>query len=177
MHRRLAAMVVVTAIGCGAPDGREDTGQRDAPIALMDPEALAPIEAAVDPLARHRPPSVDCPDAAWGEEGGGFEVQTGVCNYAAFAHPLDTPLFAGDEIEILIWHDLLDAVEPGIGHVAVSLGEDVIWEAEVAIPASSAALQATVSLDTAPPVGAPLGLHLHNHGFNSWRFVSVEVLP
>lgn len=142
---------------------------------MLDAALLTPVDAAQDPLASHRPARVECSPAAWGPEGGGFEVQTGVCNYASFDQPLPMELRAGDALNITIWHDLLDAAEPGEAHVAIWMGREVLWEAEVSIPAPSASLEARVVLETAPPPGARLGLHLHNHGFNSWRFVGIDV--
>lgn len=162
-------MALLLLVGCGeSEDGRQ------AFSALM-PAELRPAES--DPLNSHRPESVDCPAAAWGEEFGSFEVQTGVCNYGAFVQPLPQPIQAGDLVEITVWHDFLDAAEPATGHVAVWLGDQVIWEEEVAIPAQSSTLSASVAIDFEPAADAKLGLHLHNHGFNSWRFVSVDVEP
>ena len=143
-------------------------------VALLEPDALVPVGAGDDPLASHRPDEVDCPAAAWGEEGGGFEVQTGVCVYAAFDQPLGMIPVEGDVVEISIWHDVLDAGEPGTGHVAVLLGDHVLWEESVDIPAPLAALDAAVTLDFRPAPDARLGLHLHNHGYNSWRFVQIQ---
>lgn len=163
--------------GCGG-SGAEleaETDGRLEPISLLDPWFLVPIEAGADPLAHHRPSEVDCPPSAWGTEGGSFEVETGVCNYAAFGQPLPTELGFGDELHIVIWHDLLDAPEPAVAHAAVWVGTSVLWETEVPIPAPSSALEAVVPVRAPVPAGALLGLHLHNHGFNSWRFVSIDV--
>lgn len=143
-------------------------------VALLEPDALVPVVADDDPLASHRPDEVDCPAAAWAVEGGGFEVQTGVCAYAAFDQPLGMTPVEGDVVEISVWHDTLDAAEPATGHVAVLLGDKVLWEEWVDIPAPSAALDAAVTLDFNPAPDARLGLHLHNHGYNSWRFVQIQ---
>ena len=84
-----------------------------------NPFALAPVDALSDPLRHHRPLEVDCPEATWGPEGGGFEVQTGVCNYGAFVQPLSTPIKAGDALNIIVWHDTLDSAGLAIAHVAL----------------------------------------------------------
>ncbi len=157
-------------MGCGAYEA-------PLPVEVLDPVALRPVEAADDPLAHHRPSQVDCPPAVWGPEGGGFEIQTGACNYAAFEQPLPMRVQAGDALEIVVWHDRLDSAEPGMGHLAVWISDVVLWEVEVAIPGPSDAFEVMVPIDFTPPPDARLGLHLHNHGFNSWRFVSVEVHP
>ncbi|MEM1414711.1 MAG: hypothetical protein AAGH15_07415 [Myxococcota bacterium] len=85
-------------------------------------------------------------------------------------------LVAGDALSISVWHDFLDAPEPGVGHVAVWIGDEVVWEEEVAIPAPSNVLEAVVVLERTPPPDARLGLHIHNHGFNSWKLVAVDAL-
>ncbi|MEM9862590.1 MAG: hypothetical protein AAF938_13285 [Myxococcota bacterium] len=52
----------------------------------------------------------------------------------------------------------------------------MLWDAHVPIPAPSETLQTTVELTATPPEDARLGVHLHNHRFNSWRIVSVDLL-
>lgn len=172
-----ACGLTLVAAGC-APTGAGDSAAPSEPVPLLDPIELDPVDADDDPLAHHRPdpddPLAGCPRAAWGEESGSFEVQTGVCAYGAFAQPLPVALGRGDVVEIVVWHDTLDAAEPATGHVAVWLGDDVVWEDTVSIPAASATLTGEVTLSAAVPAGAPLGLHLHNHGYISWRLVSVE---
>jgi hypothetical protein len=169
---RPAALLLVLP-ACAPEPAAEDSAQPTT-VELLDPLALTPVSAADDPLAAHRPDEVDCPAAAWGEEDGGFEVQTGVCDYAAFDQPLVARLSRGDLVEISVWYDSLDAAEPTTGHVAVLLDDRVLWEETVDIPAPSAALDAAVTLDFTPSPDARLGLHLHNHGYNSWRFVGVQ---
>ncbi len=171
--RRSSLLLVFASLACD-PESAEATGEVIVPI--LDPAALEPVEAAMDPLAEHRPGDVDCPPGAWGPESGGFEVQTGVCNYAAFDQPLPMDLEAGDEVLITFWHDSLDAPEPATAHVAVWIGDTVLWQDEVDIPSPSGQLEAAITLDEAPPEQARLGFHLHNHGFNSWRWVSLDVV-
>ena len=65
--------------------------------------------------------------------------------------------------------DTLDVAEPGTGHVAVLLGEQVLWEQAVDIPAGSAELGAVLEVSAPVPTENPLGRHLHNHGYHSWR--------
>jgi hypothetical protein len=163
-------------VACGPGGAPVDSGELPA-VSLLEPAALLPVAEADDPLAAHRPDPLFCHEAAWGEEDGAFEVQTGVCDYAAFDQPLSAHLRRGDVLEIVVWHDSLDAVEPAAGHVAVWLGNRVLWDAEVAIPAASDQLEGTVTLDHSPEPDARLGVHLHNHGYNSWRFVAVDLHP
>ena len=98
-------------------------------------------------------------------------MQTGVCNYAAFAQPLQTSVEVGDQMAITIWHDRLDAAEPASAHVAVWLDRTVVWETEVAIPRPSGTFEILIPIEDDHARGTDLGIHLHNHGFNSWRFI------
>lgn len=172
LYFALAMGLALTACGEPAPDEVPPSE----PIPLLDGFAMAPVAADEDPFATHRPAFVSCPAATWGPEGGGFEVQTGGCNYAAFDQPLPLRLDAGDALVITLWYDFLDAAEPATAHVAVWVGETPIWESQVDIPARSAVIEAVALLKTTPPPDARLGLHLHNHGFNSWRFVSIDAV-
>ena len=167
---RIVLRMIVGCVlaGCAADSDVE-------PTPLLDPFALLPVDADADPLMDHRPSEVDCPPATWGPEGGGFEIQTGACNYGAFDQPLSTPIMAGDALNIVIWHDTLDLAEPAVAHVAVWIDGIVLWETEVAIPAPSGSFEVTVPIEETPAPNARLGLHLHNHGFNSWRFVEVDL--
>ena len=105
-------------------------------------------------------------EATRGPEGGGFEVQTGVCNYGAFVQPLSTPIKAVDA-PISLRHETLDSAEPAIAHGA--LDGDRRERGGLSAPNSF-----EVSVPTKTPAprlpGSP-----HNHGFNSWRFVAVDL--
>lgn len=159
------------------PEPEADANIDIGPVALLDPYALVPVAPDSDPLLEHRPDDVACPAGAWGPEGGGFEIQTGVCAYAAFDQPLPVSLQAGDALEIVIWHDFLDAPEPAESHLALWVGTTVLWETEIAIPAASNSFELTVELTETPPPTARLGFHLHNHGYNSWRLMAVDLVP
>ena len=176
-------MIVVALAACGNPDSETEPIllpdssilSDHEPIPLLDPFSLTPVDADTDPLAQHRPADVDCPSATWGPEGGGFEIQTGACNYGAFDQPLSMQIEAGDALHIIVWHDTLDFPEPATAHIAVWIGRTVLWEAEVAIPASSGTFEVSVPIQDAPLPEDRLGLHLHNHGYNSWRLVAVDL--
>lgn len=147
------------------------------PLPLVTAEAWLPGRMEDDPLGHERPATVDCPAAAWGPEAGGLEVQTGACNYLFVAQPSLAAIEEGDAIDLVVFHQELDAAEPAEGHVAILLGDAVIWEAHVEIPAHANVLEARVVADRAWPAGAPVGVHLHNHGYNSWTVLEVSTAP
>lgn len=147
------------------------------PLPLVTAEAWAPGSIHDDPLAHERPATVECPAAAWGPEAGGLEVQTGTCNYLFVSQPSLAAIEEGDAIDLVVFHQELDAAEPAEGHVAILLDDAVIWEAHVEIPAHANVLEARVVAERAWPAGTPVGVHLHNHGYNSWTVLDVSTAP
>ncbi|MEZ4241324.1 MAG: hypothetical protein R3F59_35240 [Myxococcota bacterium] len=139
--------------------------------ALAAPEDWAPV--ADDPLPDAPPADRDCPAATWGPEAGALEVQTGACAWFAAAQPAKVALHVGDTVEATVWHGDLDAAAPGEGHVALWVGDAVLWETWVPIPHDAAVYPVSVTVDRDWPAGTPVGVHLHNHGFNSWSVDAV----
>ncbi len=147
------------------------------PARLDDPTAWAVVPGDEDPLADHRPDDVFCPVSTWGEEDGTFEVQTGACRYGGFAQPLGVLLRRGDRLTGTVWHEDLDASEPAEAHVAVLVGDAVVWETFVAIPTPADIHPFDVTLPRGVDDAASIGFHVHNHGFNSWRLTAMEWTP
>ena len=149
----------------------------DDPLPLVSGQAWAPADAEHDPLADERPPAVDCPPAAWGLEAGGLEIQTGACNYFFVTQPSLAAIEAGDAIDIVVFHQYLDAPEPAEGHVAILVGDEIVWEAYVEIPSEADVLEARVVAGRDWSAGTPVGVHLHNHGYNAWTVLDVSTAP
>ena len=160
-----------------------DDGDDAEPAAWGDPQPLvtaaawAPAPAERDPFADERPATVECPVGAWGAEWGGLEVQTGACNYLFVDQPSRLAIAEGDALDLVVFHQDLDAPEPAEGHVAILVGDEVVWEAHVEIPADASVLEARVVAERAWPAGTPVGVHLHNHGYNSWTVLELSVAP
>ena len=143
-------------------------------VELADHSAWTATPFHDDHLHHHRPNTVVCGAGGWREEAGLLEVQTGYCNYAALRQPLPFPLRAGEALQLVAWHDTLDAPKPAEGHLAFTVGDDVVWETYVPIPSPAQVFEIELSLprDTHPE--DQLGVHLHNHGYNSWTIASVN---
>lgn len=201
-RRRLAAALVLLP-GCRDPQGPDasDTGSSSAaattgvgtlddttaapprsPAPLLDNTAWQITEADDDPLPVHRPARVDCGPVGAYVEGNGLEIDTGRCNYLARTQPSLVEVRAGDTIAVSAHHATLASVEAGQAHFALLLGPTVVWQDFVPIPAYPGIVDATpyqeqVVVDLDAPVGTPVGLHLHNHGYNTWTLLEVEVRP
>lgn len=144
-------------------------------VALVDPTAWAQVPAPQDPLADHRPAEVQCPIGGWLYEPQGFEVNTLMCNYAMFSAPSQAAVLAGSRVVATLYHFDLVAAEPATAHVALLLGELLLWETEVEIPGKANAFNIDVVVDATIPAGTPVYFHLHNHGQNTWTLGAIEV--
>jgi len=175
--RALLVSVVVGALGCdgggsdATPDARPDAWQGTVVVAAA--EDWVPVEASADPFD-DRPADVRCPPHGARPEDTHFEVETDVCRYGTFVHPVPVDLAPGDTIEATVWHLALWAPERSEGHAAIMLGDRLLWERRVPIPGQEAIYPIAVTLDASAPAGTPLYFHVHNHGANAWRLLDVE---
>ena len=162
-------------IGCPEAEPTVDAGPVDpGPGALIVHTAWQPTQAADDPLASHRPDEVRCPDWARPIEPPVQEIATDDCNYASLAQPSLRPLFAGERVAVEYWHLQLWAEEPAEAHVALHIGDWLVFEDQIAVPGSEAFYSRGAVVPHDIPAGTPVVFHLHNHGQNSWRLLSVE---
>lgn len=145
-------------------------------VDLARPALWQPLAAADDPLAAHRPDAIECPlGTGWLVEPTGFEVNTGACNYAAFVQPALAAVAPGAQISIDLYHFDLLAPEPATAHLAVLVGDVVVFERDIAIPGPANVHEIELVADFSAPAGTPVVLHLHNHGQNTWTFGSFRV--
>lgn len=172
------ALALALALAGGCDD--DDSGAADAAVAtwagaavLAAPGDWRRVEAGADPFA-DRPAQAECPDHGATAEDGRFEVETDICRYGTFAHTVDVELLPGDTIEATVWHLELWAPERAEGHVALRLGDRLLWEARVPIPGQEAVYPVSVTLEDGAPAGSVLYFHVHNHGANSWRLLDVQ---
>jgi hypothetical protein len=132
-------------------------------------------DASADTLAAHRPDDVECPAGSWYEEDGALEVETGYCNYLSLVQPSRAAVRSGDRLRLVLWHGDLAFEEPATAHVAISLGGELVWEEQVNIPVEAEIFDARVPMNFDAPAGTPVEFHLHNHGYNSWTLLRLEV--
>jgi hypothetical protein len=173
----LAVLVLVSA-ACSPvatfDDAVEGSGGT-AKVTLIDNTRWEMNGAETDPFIDERPETVECPDWAFLEEYGTFEVDTGGCDYLSVSQPSLSAAKAGDTVHISLWHDVLFSAEPGTGHAAIVLGADLLWEKTFEIPSYPRAYSSKILLEKDYPEGSPVLFHLHNHGSNYWRLLSVSL--
>lgn len=162
----------------GAPTGGDPTGGDPTDgemVPLVTPLAWMQTAAADDPLADHRPAAVMCPLGAWIYEMKGLEINTATCNYAMFSQPALVGVAKGARLRASLYHFDLIAAEPATAHVALLIGEVVVWEQEVSIPGKANAFTIDFPSPMAWSEGTLVHFHLHNHGQNTWTMGSIEV--
>ncbi len=143
--------------------------------ALVDADSWVEQGAGDDSLAAHRPANVDCPVNSWYNEDGALEVETGYCNYLSVSQPSKAAIRAGDTVHLVLWHADLAFEKPASAHVAVSIAGQLIWEAEVNIPTKAEIYDLRIPVAFDAPEGSTVEYHLHNHGYNSWTLLELEV--
>lgn len=176
-----ATGVLVALLGAACDAGADGRAPADAqgdarPAAsLVDLAAFVAQPPQADPFGDL--PDAPCADSAWGLEDGLFEIATDGCGALSVVQPSLVAVRAGDRVHVVAWHLGLYAPEPAEAHVGLALGEAVLWEARVPVPSAEAFFDETVTVGADAPEGTPLTLHLHNHGANSWRLLTVERVP
>ena len=174
------ATTTTTAAATTAAAG-SSSGEAGMPVSLIDQTAWVDTPEASDPLADHRPPMLDCGIAAWFLEAGDtvLEMDTGVCDYMSLEQPMLVGVEEGQTLGLEMFHFDLTAPEPAEAHIALLLGETVVWERVIPIPggpggsAPAEVWQETFSSEVSAPAGTPLRLHLHNHGQNTWNLTEI----
>ena len=161
-----------TATATGTTAGTTAGGEF---VPLVLPMDWQQVPAPDDPLATHRPPEVSCPLGAWLYEPQGLEINTAACNYAMFVQPSRVAIVPGARLRASLYHFDLNSNPPATAHVALIVGEAVLWEQEIAIPGKANAYTIDLVPDFTAAAGTPVYFHLHNHGQNTWTLGEVEV--
>lgn len=144
-------------------------------ISLVDVDAWKAQSVAQDSLAGHRTSGDVCPDNSWYNEDGALEVETGFCSYLSVSQPSLAAISAGDSVHVVLWHGDLAFEEPAVAHVAVTVDGKVVWEDRVDIPTEAEIYDLRIPVDFDAPKGSKVEYHLHNHGYNSWTLLALEV--
>jgi hypothetical protein len=175
-----------TRDGSADGGGPADASGADVADAAADDvsEALALVDhelwttASADPFD-DAPADVDCDSQAWGSEEIApeltFFVQTQGCNYLTVSQPISSPIEAGQTLNIRLWHYKLTAPAATEAHLALRLGDHLIWEAFVPIPSQSQLLMDTWTAPSAIPAGEDIYFHVHNHGDNEYNLIEVSL--
>ncbi len=179
---RFLCLIGAFVCACGEPT--ESSAER----VLVSPDAWTPTNADDDPFV-DRPADAACPStsmevvtlpeesaAAGGMPGEKvFEVHTGECNYLTARQSTLEDVSVGQTIRLHLWHFALLSPEPAEAHVAVQIGDTVVWEQRLKIPQAAGLVEAEWKANQDFPNGTPIFFHLHNHGANTWALWKLDV--
>ena len=131
-----------------------------------------------DPTPEHQSPEYSCDPGGVLPEEDVLEINTNDCGYAVVGQPSLLPVGSGDTLELLMYDSALSAIdEPAEGHFSLWIGDSLLWELNVAIPAAAEIYQESISVDFDADAGTKIRVHLHNHGGNSWRVAYLRRAP
>ncbi|WP_106094775.1 hypothetical protein [Enhygromyxa salina] len=148
----------------------EDSGSSGSSefVPIVDNRLWEALDDVADPLADHRPATVDCGPAGWYLEGEKLEIDTNNCNYLGLRQPSLVALEVGQALKLGLYHFDLVAPTPASAHLAVLIDGQLVWEDNVAIPGEAQVYSEEFTSPVSAPAGAEVVLHLHNHGQNTW---------
>jgi hypothetical protein len=169
--------------GCSGSDPKTDASKDSAatdeggsvPGLRATHDAWVRLDSADDPYFEPGMDEVDCSPVGWKAESGFFEIESDLCSRATWEQPLLAALRAGDELGFLFWHLDLWADPPYQASVELSVENAVLWRYEVQVPSSENVEEVVVTVPADLAEGAPVRLHLDNHGVNSWRLGDLAV--
>jgi hypothetical protein len=193
--RHVVMGFALSLAGCENPSGSQvdaaDTTSIDAgedadfaPDTTGLAAGLAPVVASTgwtlataeeDPFASEREGRVPCGLADVREESGTFEVDTRACNHVTVRQPSAVSIGVGDTVSVLLWWQTLASLRPAEGHIAVALGNRVLWEERVQIPGPPDVREVSLVANEALAAGQPVFFHVHNHGYNNWKLGHIRV--
>jgi hypothetical protein len=142
---------------------------------LVDLQGFRPCSAQEDPLPSHQPAAINCADSALVAEYGGFEIDTGLCNYVLAEAPALRAVARGAWVHLDFVHYDLAAPAPAEAHVALFFADVLQWEEFIPVPSPGARIEATFRAKSALAAGEMVRVHLHNHGGNTYLLTRLEV--
>jgi hypothetical protein len=145
-------------------------------VSLIESEAWMLLDSESDPWD-DGPAGTECSALGYEVEGPYFEVDTELCPYGTFSQPALHGVREGEELTIVYWYlDLWSTDFGAEGHVAISVGGDVLVEEFIEIPADAEVRPSVLSAPRDIAEGEEITFHIHNHGYNNWSMGTFEAL-
>lgn len=159
-------------------DAAEDsTPTETVQLDLIDSERWIPLSPDdPEPFSMYRTPETgeDCADLATRPEQFGIEVDTEACGFVTMSQPLLHDLEVGEPVTVIAWHSVLQSAEPAMGHIALAIDEEVLWEDASRIPGPARAWNETFASPISASAGSTVYFHVRNHGANTWTLLSIS---
>ena len=170
MKHGLMGAALFLLMGCGP----ELTPPSSEAASMVDADAWTVCTAQEDPFS-DRPQNPECPSSGYAVEDGFFEIETDVCHYGTFVQPSKLAVGSEQKIRFNFWHSPLSNPEPAQAHVALQIGDQLLWEKTIPIPNDANVVDEQLQLKSSIDEGDPIYFHLHNHGNNAWRLGTIEI--
>lgn len=161
------SMLLFLFTACAADPTAEGTWD------LVTPEDWVQVPVEQDPFVEGAAPP-DCQARGVVVEEGVLEVLTELCPWATLSQPSRVDVAPGDRLELFAFHGPLSAPEPAEGVMQLRVQDTPLWGVTVPIPSEDGVYIESWEASEGWEAGATLTLHVHNHGANAWRFVSLE---
>jgi hypothetical protein len=152
-----------------------DSGTTCQKGALLEHTLWKNVERANDPYRSMAPPG-ECKDVAYKLEDGVIEVETGICSFLTVTQPLARDLPAGTKLHLIYWHLQLTAASSAFGYFSLTMNDTEIHVNKIPIPSPPKVYDMTLTLKKDFKKGQPIYFHIHNHGSNSWKLLSLDVV-
>ena len=165
--------------GCGD----EVNGQSCEPLAaderkvLVDHDLWRLATVEEDPWREARPADPSCdvtgrqPEDFAGQYSFGIDIA--LCGYTTVVQETLEDVCAGESILVWLWRFALTGPEGSEAHIAVQIGDELVFEDVVPIPNTSALKVDSYPVTKSHPAGTPITFHVRNHGNNSYQLLEL----
>lgn len=148
---------------------------------LVDHDAWRLATAEEDPWAQYRPgDDISCPEGARKTEDFAgtyaYSVITLDCGYTTVVQATIADACEGEDLYVWLWNYQLTAPEDAQAHLAVQIGDTVVWSETREIPGPSELEATRVPLPEDVPAGTPIYFHVRNHGANSYELLELSIV-
>ena len=141
---------------------------------VLDHNHWSSVPLLSDPFRSLVPGVRECSKVGWKEEDGLLEIDTEICNFVTLQQRLKADIPKGAPLKIVFWHLTLVANEPAQSRALLKIGNVVVWDWKAEIPKKAELYEQTFRSPKTFLKGTPLLFHLHNHGNNNYRLLSLE---
>ncbi|MBL8788492.1 MAG: hypothetical protein JNJ59_26595 [Deltaproteobacteria bacterium] len=172
--------IVMSALTGGCA---EDQGATCEPLAegerkvLVDHALWRLATPEEDPWRAFRPDDVTCPqNARQPEDFAGtpsFGIDTTNCGYTTVVQETLVDACRGDNAFVWMWRYALTGPEGAEAHIAITIGDEPLFEDVVPIPTSSDLKVKGYALAEDHPAGTKVFFHVRNHGSNTYQLLEL----
>lgn len=171
------ALALLSAAACSDDVGTCGDGARTEEVSLIDHKTWVKVALADDPFAAELAGEVTCGVGGHKFENGALEIDTAICNFVTLHQKTVNAAKACDELRLVFWHLPLFAGNEGAeAYAAMRVGDKTLLDERITIGPQGVIEKSYTpkwSLDAPIDAGTDVYLHIHNHGLNTWKLLSL----